>query len=206
METAVPPMIRRATTADQDRLVTLLAEAFHTGPVADWLVPDETARRTVFRGYFQTWVVHALRYGIVDITADQAGTAIWYDLSDPIPEPDGSGLRAACGPWWRRFDLLADTFAAQHPAWPHYYLAFLAVDPVRQRRGTGSGLLRYHHSHLVDRGVPAYLEASNVRNRDLYLRHGYRTDGPVHLPAGGPPFWPMHYQPPAPPAVHPPPG
>jgi hypothetical protein len=44
--------------------------------------------------------------------------------------------------------------------------------------------------------VPAYLEASSPRARDLYLRHGYtlRPDAPFRLP-GGPPLWGMWREP-----------
>ncbi|GAA3742250.1 GNAT family N-acetyltransferase [Plantactinospora mayteni] len=197
--TAPPLVIRRATRDDHGQLVKLLAEAFFPGPVADWLVPNETARRTVYRDYFHIWTEHALQYGIVDtvkLGEDVAGVALWYDMRDPIPEPgEGGRLAAACGRWWRRFDLLGDIFAEHHPTLPHYYLAFLAVTPGRQRQGIGSALLDYHHAYLATHGLPAYLEASNSRNRDLYLRHGYRTDGPVHLPENGPPIWPMHLHP-----------
>ncbi|MEO3925962.1 GNAT family N-acetyltransferase [Micromonosporaceae bacterium B7E4] len=192
--------IRRAARTDHYPLVNLLTDAFHDGPVADWLVPDQSARRTVYRDYFRIWTEHALEYGIVDTVragAEIAGVALWYDLRDPMPAPDEGGrLAAACDRWWHRFDLLADTFAEHHPTWPHYYLAFLAVDPRWQGQGIGSALLRYHHTHLASLALPAYLEASNSRNRALYQRHGYHTDGPVHLPEGGPPIWPMHLHPP----------
>ena len=38
--------------------------------------------------------------------------------------------------------------------------------------------------------IPAYLEANDPRNRDLYLRHGYTSRPEIRLP-GGPPLWPL---------------
>ena len=38
--------------------------------------------------------------------------------------------------------------------------------------------------------MPAYHEASSPRNRALYERHGYVTQGEFTLP-DGPPLWPM---------------
>jgi predicted N-acetyltransferase YhbS len=78
---------------------------------------------------------------------------------------------------------------------PHHYLAFLAVRPSRQCRGIGSALLDRHHARLDDAGVPAYLEANHPRNRELYLRHGYRDRAEIQLPDGGPAVWPMWREP-----------
>jgi len=38
---------------------------------------------------------------------------------------------------------------------------------------------------------PAYLHAGSPRNRDLYLRHGFRLTAEVRHPFGGPPLWRM---------------
>jgi predicted N-acetyltransferase YhbS len=81
-----------------------------------------------------------------------------------------------------------------HPLDPHHYLAFLAVRPSRQNRGLGAALLNRHHARLDDAGIPAYLEANDPRNRDLYLRHGYQVRSVLQLP-GGPPLWAMWREP-----------
>jgi GNAT superfamily N-acetyltransferase len=65
------------------------------------------------------------------------------------------------------------------------------VTPERQGTGLGSALLDHYHRELDATGQPAYLEATNPRNRDLYPRHGYTTSGPFELPEGGPPMWGM---------------
>jgi GNAT superfamily N-acetyltransferase len=192
--------IRQATRDDADHITRLLAEAFHDGPVADWLVPDEGARRRVYLDYFAIFVDDALRRGFIHATADLTGVALWYPRIEPLPEPVNydARLAAACGRWLDRFLLLDAAFNKIHPAWPHHYLAFLAVTPKRQGVGIGGALLRHQHAALAALGLPAYLEASNARNRNLYLRHGYQASGPVPLPDNGPPIWPMRYDPPTP--------
>jgi len=57
--------------------------------------------------------------------------------------------------------------------------------------------LRAGHAWLDDKSMPAYLEASGPRSRDLYLAHGYelRPDAPFYLPEGGPAMWPMMRKP-----------
>ena len=59
--------------------------------------------------------------------------------------------------------------------------------------GIGTALLRAHHATLDDAGMPAYLEAADLRTRQLYLRHGYvlQPNAPFHLPGGGPDMWPL---------------
>jgi hypothetical protein len=85
-----------------------------------------------------------------------------------------------------------------HPAsMPHQHLAILAVASACQGQGTRTVLLNARHREIDRDAVPAYLEASSPRARDLYLRHGYtlRPDAPFCLPGGGPPLWPMWRKP-----------
>jgi GNAT superfamily N-acetyltransferase len=70
----------------------------------------------------------------------------------------------------------------------------LAVSPGRQGQGTGTALLRAYHQMLDKARVPAYLEASDLRTRQFYLRHGYTDHGrPVQLP-DGPLMYPLWRQ------------
>lgn len=185
--------IRRATRADADQLSVLLADAFLIAPVGDWLIPDIAARHVVYYDYFAIFVDHALDHGLIHVTQDLSGTALWYPRTTPIPDPVDYDARllAACGPWLHRFIQLDITFARHHPSVPHHHLAFLAVAPDRQSAGIGRELLNHHQDQLDAEGIPAYLEASNPRNRDLYLRHGYQAGEPFYLPDEGPPLWPM---------------
>ena len=73
----------------------------------------------------------------------------------------------------------------------HHHLAILAVRPDSQGQGIGTALLQAHHATFDWQGIAAYLEASDERTRDLYLRHGYTDHGePIELP-DGPSMYPM---------------
>lgn len=61
-------------------------------------------------------------------------------------------------------------------------------------QGIGSALLRSVLERCDLEGVPAYLEATCVRNSDLYARHGFTVRGEVVLP-DGPPLFPMWREP-----------
>jgi predicted N-acetyltransferase YhbS len=78
---------------------------------------------------------------------------------------------------------------------PHWYLAFMGVDPQWQGRGIGSRLMRPALETLDAEGMPAYLEASTPRSRALYERHGFAVTGEFNLPSAGPTLWQMWREP-----------
>jgi GNAT superfamily N-acetyltransferase len=191
-----------AQAADVEVLSQVIADAFHDLPQSGWLVPDQAARREIFPGYFRLYVEHAMASGTVHTTADRAAAALWLPAGqNPASPPAGyrTRLAAATGPWTDRFLAFDATLDRHHPAGtPHHHLAILAVRPDRQGQGTGSLLLRAYHRTLDrDVGAPAYLEAADLRTRQLYQRHGYapRPDAPFYLPDGGPAMWPMWREP-----------
>ncbi|MFY1700160.1 GNAT family N-acetyltransferase [Micromonospora sp. WMMA1923] len=185
--------VRPATPADTATLIPVLADAFFTGPVADWLVPDPAERRLVYRAYFAAMLRHSLEHGTVHTTDDQTGVAIWYPRLHPPTSPSPEHLAAleqATGRYAPVFALLDTLFETHHPAAPHHHLAYLAVAPGRQNSGIGAALLTGHHRRLDAEGLPAYLEATNLRNQALYHRLGYRAGTPIHIPSG-PTIWRM---------------
>ncbi|MEV4824547.1 GNAT family N-acetyltransferase [Micromonospora sp. NPDC049274] len=186
--------VRQATRGDAEPLVAVLTEAFFDGPVADWLVPDHRDRQIVYRRYFELVFNHGLDNGHVDTTADLSAVAIWYPRAEPRRGDSREyqvALEAATGTYAPKFALLDAVFEAFHPSEPHHYLAYVAVQPEQQRRGVGAALLDHHHRQLDALGMPAYLEASNLRNRELYVRLGYRAGPPLILPTTGPTIWRM---------------
>jgi GNAT superfamily N-acetyltransferase len=172
-------VVRRATVADLNEVADLLADAFHAGDLAPWLIPDTDERTRVYPGYFAIFAEHALTYGLVELI-DGSATAVWYPF-DASPRPAipnyADRLAEAVGAGnLRRFRQLDEAMELHHPPGPpHDYLAFIAVRPDRQGLGLGGRLLDSHHQ-LIDRiGIPSYLEATGPRNEGLYARHGYRV-------------------------------
>jgi GNAT superfamily N-acetyltransferase len=200
----------RAGPADLDTLSQVIADAFHDLAPSRWLIADPAARRRVFPGYFRIYVEHAMADGVVQTTAGRTAAALWIPVgpdaassgpggrppqTPPLDSPAGYAARLAdaTGPWIDRFLAFDAALDATHPGIPHHHhLALLAVRPDRQGQGTGTALLRAYHE-ILDRDVggPAYLEASDLRTRQIYLRHGYADRGPpIHLP-DGPLMYPM---------------
>ena len=68
-----------------------------------------------------------------------------------------------------------------HPTETHWYLPFIAVDPMHQGKGLGSALL-IHALQICDRDqLPAYLEATSPDSRRLYERHGFEALGEIQV-------------------------
>lgn len=191
--------IVRADTGQLDLVSALVAQAFESLAVTQWLVPAESERRRRLKANFRIFIEHAFEHGHVELTADHAAVAVWFhhDGEEIPPPPDyDERLIFVSGPHLARFRQLDAAFDAHHPHdVMHHHLAFLAVHPDRQGEGIGSALMAPHHVRLDKAGTGAYLEASSTRARDLYLRHGYVVQGgPFYLP-DGPPMWPMWREP-----------
>ena len=137
--------------------------------------------------------------GVVHTTPGRTAAALWLPVGQDGPgQPPGYGdrLAAATRPWTGQFLAFDAALERHHPAGvAHHHLAILAVRPDIQGQGIGTALLRAYHAMLDhDGGTPAYLEASDLRTRQLYLAHGYTGHGPpIHLP-GGPRMYPMWRQ------------
>lgn len=187
--------VTRAAPADLDALSQLIAGAFCDLAPSRWLIADQLTRRKIFPGYFRICVEHALAAGVAYTTTDLAAAALWIPVGQEAPAPPAGydrRLAAATGPWASRFQAFDVALESRQPAgFPHHHLALLAVQPGRQGQGIGTALLRWHHQILDRDRVPAYLEASSLRTRALYLRHGYADHGPpIYLP-DGPLMYPM---------------
>jgi GNAT superfamily N-acetyltransferase len=190
--------IVRAGHRDAHQVAAVIATAFQTLDVAAWLIPAPDERQRVLYGQFRILVEHALDHGTILLAGDRRAAAVWFARDTPLPEIDDYDrrLELACGQYTDRFHLLDAAFAKHHPAEAHHHLALLAVDPDQQTHGRGTTLLEHYHTRLDQAGLPAYLEASSPRSRELYLRHGYVDHGPpIVLPHDGPSLWPMWRQP-----------
>ena len=190
-------VIRDLAPVGVPEISDLIAVAMRDTPTARWLEPDTELRHRSADDYFAIFVEHALRHGDAYTMAEGGsgrltGVALWFPLTTVVPPPldYDRRLKEVAGDAYDRACRLDAALDAEHPTGDHHYLAFLAVRPDLQGRGLGSTLLRRHHRRLDAAGIPAYLEANDPRNRDLYLRHGYQVRSVIDLP-DGPPIWCM---------------
>jgi GNAT superfamily N-acetyltransferase len=187
--------IRRTDLSDTAAVAATVAAAFFDDPVTRWLLPDEHRRQRLIQPMFELYVAPYVRLGETYLTADGNGAAVWLPPSTELLTVDeeesfGQALDELVGPDVERFAQLAETFERYHPTQPLYYCQFLATIPAVQGRGIGSTFLRDMLERADREVMPAYHEATTPRNRALYERHGYITQGEFTLP-DGPPLWRM---------------
>jgi GNAT superfamily N-acetyltransferase len=200
--TAAPgPAVRRATAEDRSRMAAVLAGAFTQDPVFTYMFPPCTRRREErLTAFFRLELPRTERLGGAWTSGDGAGAAVWYPPGQwrPSTWEVVRQIPAAVRVFGRRGAMAARAQAVMqehHPLPPHWYLFYLGTHPQFQGTGIGTALLRPVLEHCDRYRLPAYLEASSVRNRQLYLRHGFQDQESFALPGDGPTLHPMWREP-----------
>jgi len=179
----------------KDQIVEILAEAFVSDPVLNWVCPD-----TAFPGFlFNAVAPFCFPHHHTYMTDDGKGTALWLPPGVDIPFPFAGGILLKIlrsfgfGTFWR--GLRAFGKAEQyHYRPPHFYLLALGVLEEARCKGSGSTLIRDITTLCDEMNMPAYLENSNERNLSFYQRHGFRTIREVQFDYG-PTLWFMLREP-----------
>ena len=187
---------RRAGVDDARQLARLLAAAFTTDPVMDWIArPGKKRAAGLERFFFWLLTVRALPFGEVWMAKSGGVAAVW--LPPGVPATAGGVLDQLrllpmflrlCGfARMGRGSAMGDAMEKHHPHEPHYYLAFLAVAPRLQGLGLGSTMLDATIARIDAAGAAAYLENSNPKNTRLYERTGFVARNSIS-PLGAPPL------------------
>jgi ribosomal protein S18 acetylase RimI-like enzyme len=182
-----------------------LARAFFDDPVFSWVLRDDLRRMKILRNGFELFLRRVwLGHGHTYTTASTVGAAVWEPPGEWKPSV-GLQLRllpAMAGVFKQHLPRVLRSLTALeagHPREPdyppHYYLAFLGVDPVWQGRGLGAALLAPVLERCDSERAPAFLEASTPRNRALYERHGFAVTEEFKLGRSAPPQWRMWREP-----------
>ena len=161
-----------------------------------WLLPDTNVYIEYWPRIIDAFAGNAFEHGTAHEVDGFAGVALWFPPGVGSDDAAFSALLEEIATDSNQRDL--DGFFGQmgdlHPTFDHWYLPLAGVDPPAQGRGLGSSLLK-HALETCDRdGLPAYLEATAPRNRDMYARHGFDEIGVIQE-GGSPPLWRMLRQP-----------
>jgi GNAT superfamily N-acetyltransferase len=178
--------------ADRQRGVASLTLAFAADPVMRWAWPDAHRYTTYWPSFAEAFGGQAFDDGTAYGLEDCLAVALWMR---PGVGPNEEAVMDVMGESLDEQILedvhgLFEQMGELHPTADVWYLPLIGVDSVAQGRGLGSALLR-HALAICDRdGLPAYLEATNPRNRDLYERHGFDVVDVIQS-GSSPPIWAM---------------
>jgi ribosomal protein S18 acetylase RimI-like enzyme len=135
--------------------------------------------------------------GIAHMEIGGRAAALWLPPEERFEIPPRLALLAFASqlilheglrPLWRIRQQGA-IFAKHLPKEPHYYLQFIGCHQEAQGQGLGAALLKQGTRICDERGMPAYLESSNIRNVPLYERHGFEVRAEQALAKNGPSVW-----------------
>ena len=187
--------VHRASERDAPAMARVLARAFHEDPAFSWVLHGDPRRMRVLERGFElflrrVWLEQQETY----TTAGTVAVSTW-ELPDQWKAPIGQQLLllpAMAGAFKRHLPRVLKALTVlegKHPREPHYYLAFIGVDPGWQSRGLGGAVLTPVLERCDAEGMPAFLEASTPRNRALYERHGFAVMEEFTLGRGAPAQW-----------------
>jgi ribosomal protein S18 acetylase RimI-like enzyme len=181
---------RKAAAGDLPDVTNTLAHAFYDDPVIAWWIDDRSRRRRLLPGFFGAIAESYLAYDETYFVDEGASAAVWAPPGARDDEELPALLGGVVEEYAERLFEILGLMEEKHPVEPHYYLFLLGTRPERQGRGLGSSLMA-PVLQMCDRDrVPAYLEATSERNKQLYLRHGFEVTDEIPLPSG-PTMWPM---------------
>jgi GNAT superfamily N-acetyltransferase len=181
---------------DRRRGIASLTLAFVADPVMRWAWPDPYRYATYWPKFAEAFGGRAFDHDTAHGLEDCLAVALWLP---PGVGPDEATAMELMGESMeaQTFDDVNGVFEQMgelHPSADHWYLPLIGVDPVAQGRGLGSALLGHALATCDRDGLPAYLEATAPRNRDLYERHGFKVVGVIQA-GSSPPLWAMLREP-----------
>lgn len=181
---------RKATRADLAHVTETLALAFYDDPVLTWIVDDGARREQLLPPFFRAIAESYLGYDETYAVDEGVSAAVWAppgaEDDEDLPTVLGESVQEYAP---RLFEILG-LMEAKHPVEPLYYLFLVGTRPGWQGRGLGSSLMAPVLEKCDRDAVPAYLEATSERNKQLHLRHGFEVTDEIPLP-DGPTMWCM---------------
>ena len=189
-------MLEGATISDLPAVRKVVAEAFVSDPMMEWIFPDPMTRLDSVGAWLGLFVEGYLLSGRVDVFRrdEIQAVAIWRmpenDLVLP-KVPSVSGLLASLVGRDRAVQIGAslNTIANLTPAQPFAYLHILAVDVAHQRRGLGRRVVEPGLMAAGRSGLGAHLETTNPSNIPFYRSIGFEVSGHRRLGSDGPEVW-----------------
>jgi ribosomal protein S18 acetylase RimI-like enzyme len=168
-----------AGESERAGVLATLVLAFAADPVERWLYPEPQNYLAHFPRFLAAFGGRAFAEQTVWRLGEFSAVALWLP---PGTEADGGAITTSLAETVAA-DKHDDMFAvlgqmdSAHPAYPHWYLPWFAVDTTLQGKGLGGQLMEPCLQIIDGTHLPAYLETPNPRTISFYQRHGFEVTG-----------------------------
>jgi len=174
-----PVNFSHVQATEADRAISTLVLAFAADPHFRWLYPDAQQYLNHFPDVLRSFAGVAFAGDTIWKFEDMSAIALWLA---PGVAPDTAATVAvleASVPTEKLADLMVafEQMDNAHPQSPHWYLAWIGIDPAHQGRGLGSDLLQRCLEITDSDHLPTFLDTPNPKTVPFYQRHGFDIVG-----------------------------
>jgi GNAT superfamily N-acetyltransferase len=190
--------VRPLASREASRAAALLTRAFAADPVITHYLWEPRRRRWAYPAFFRMALEEPLANGTAfaaEVGGELRAVAAWLPPEAGRPGSLERARARAYGAWVRILfprttAPLMSGFAALeefHPNQPHWYLAFVGVEPEHQAAGIGTRLLEPVHERADATATGCYLETPFPATHAFYRGLGYELQRELRPFDGAPP-------------------
>jgi GNAT superfamily N-acetyltransferase len=171
-----------ASKIHKERVIELLAECIDTNKSVNWIVKQDADRKQRIRHLIDYSFDACIDLEQIYLTDDQNGVIISSMSDDKLPFLEEAYLTArfvikvtgveGIAKALRREDYINSFHPQDHE---FIYIWFMAVDKTQQGKGIGSKMLKEIIDKSDKENMPIYLETSEDRTLNFYLKHGFEN-------------------------------
>jgi len=177
--------IHIATESDSKQLGEPVSEAFFNDPMAVYLMPDESKRRSQLKWFFSTTYRYCQRWGEVHTNDSFTAGSAWLKPGHTSMTSLNLMRIGFCQAPFRlgmtgfknlgKFSDEADSTHKRLMPDDHWYLLALGVAPSSQKSGLGTAALSAGLQKAASSNLPVYLETMTEQNVEYYLKRDFRV-------------------------------
>jgi GNAT superfamily N-acetyltransferase len=164
-------LVRRATPADRESILSTVLAAFVADPAFRYFFPTDASYAEEAPAFVGNLLDQRLGFDTVWIVNDGAAVALWNP-----PGPGGAALSSVLSSETaeriHRFDAVVHGLL---PRGPHWYLGILATHPHHAGQGLGRIAMAGGLELARRAGLPSCLETVTQLNVGIYERYGWRV-------------------------------
>ncbi|MFW9828093.1 MAG: GNAT family N-acetyltransferase [Candidatus Thorarchaeota archaeon] len=176
----------------------VLSRAFQNDPLLIYLCPDPIERKIKCVKHCEWLILIGFVSGEVYTTSDEIeGVAIWHphtidykkwikQSKEIIKKMRKVRKEIFSDAFYSErlmiVEEIANSFQNEHVNFPHWYLAFIGVDPLHQGKGFGNKLIKAKLAEIDKHNLTCYLHTENERNVEFYKHLGFELIGKNKIP------------------------